>query len=64
MRWLVVVLACLFIVAQFSRPARTNPAIDQSLALHSRVQVSKLSTEDVKTLCDWTNAKRARIAAR
>jgi hypothetical protein len=24
---------------------------------------SKLSTEDVKILCDWTNAERARIAA-
>lgn len=24
---------------------------------------SKLSTEDVKTLCDWTDAERARIAA-
>jgi hypothetical protein len=25
---------------------------------------SKLSAEDVNTLCDWTNAERARIAAR
>ncbi len=24
---------------------------------------SKLSTEDVKVLCDWTNAERARVAA-
>jgi hypothetical protein len=24
---------------------------------------SKLSTEDVKTLCDWTDAERARLAA-
>jgi cytochrome c551/c552 len=150
MRWLLVVLACLFVVAQFSRPARTNPAIDQSLALQAHVQVSpqvasiidrscadchsnktrwpwysnvapvswlvidhvnhgrshlnfsewgrynrreaegmlneickevksgamplssytpmhpgsKLSTEDVKTLCDWTNAESARIANR
>jgi hypothetical protein len=150
MRWLVVVLACLFVVAQFSRPARTNPAVDQSLAFQSQLQVSpqvaaiierscgdchsnktrwpwysnvapvswfvighvndgraamnlsewglmdrdrqarklrniceevedgamplssytplhpgsKLSSEDVKILCDWTNAERARIAAR
>jgi cytochrome c551/c552 len=147
MRWLVVILACLFVVAQFSRPARTNPAVDQSLALQAHVQVSpqiasiidrscadchsnktrwpwysnvapvswfvidhvnegrrhlnfsdwgslnqreaegmlneickevksgsmpltsytpmhpdsKLSTEDVKTLCDWTNAERLRL---
>lgn len=25
---------------------------------------SKLSTEDVKTLCDWTDAERARLGAR
>jgi hypothetical protein len=25
---------------------------------------SKLSTEDVKTLCDWTSAERERIAKR
>jgi len=149
MRWLVIVLACLFIAAQFSTPARTNPAMDQSFALQSHVQVtpqvasildrscrdchsnntrwpwyshvapvswfvidhvnhgrnhlnfsewgrynqreaegmlseicrevksgsmplssytplhpgSKLSADDVKILCDWTNAERARIAA-
>lgn len=40
MRWLVVVLVCLFVAAQFSRPARTNPAVDQSLALQVHMQVS------------------------
>jgi hypothetical protein len=150
LRWLAVALACLFLLAQFVRPARTNPAVDQSLTLESRVQPSpqvaaildrsckdchsnqtrwpwysnvapiswfvidhvnegrenlnfsewgrynrrdveglmkqicqevksgamplssytpmhpgsKLSPEDMKLLCDWTNAERARIAAR
>lgn len=150
MRWLVVILACLFVVAQFSRPARTNPEADQSRALQAHMQLSpqvasiidrscgdchsnktrwpwyskvapvswfvidhvnegrrhlnfsdwgrlnqreaegmldqickevksgsmplssytplhpgsKLSTEDVKTLCDWTSAERERIAKR
>ncbi|HVQ36600.1 MAG TPA: heme-binding domain-containing protein [Pyrinomonadaceae bacterium] len=40
LRWLVVVLACLFVVAQFSRPARTNPVSDQSLSLQAHMQVS------------------------
>lgn len=40
MRWLVIVLACLFVAAQFSRPARTNPAMEHSLALASQVQVT------------------------
>jgi len=149
-RWILVVMACLFVVAQFSRPARTNPAVDQSQDLHAHTQVSpqvaaildrscgdchsnktrwpwysnvapvswfvidhvdhgrshlnlsewgrfnqreaqemltqicrevksgnmplssytplhpgsKLSAEDVKVLCDWTNAEQARIATR
>lgn len=40
MRWIVVVLVCLFVAAQFSRPARTNPAADQSQALQAHTQVS------------------------
>lgn len=40
LRWLVVVLACLFVVAQFSRPARTNPVAEQSLSLQAHMQVS------------------------
>jgi hypothetical protein len=150
LRWLVIVLACLFLVAQFIRPAKTNPPTDQMLALESRTGVtpqvtaildrsctdchsnktrwpwyanvapvswlviddvnearqdmnfsewgrydlrdqaaklnqicrevsagamplasyrpmhpgSKLSAEDVKTLCDWTSAERSRIAVR
>lgn len=149
-RWVLVVLACLLIAVQFSRPARTNPTVDQSMAIQSHVQVSpqvaaiidrscvdchtnktrwpwysnvapvswlvidhvnhgrshlnfsewgrynqreaedmltqickevksgampmssytplhpgsKLSTEDVQVLCDWTNAERERIAKR
>jgi heme-binding protein len=147
-RWLIVVVACLFVLAQFSRPARTNPAIDHSRTVESYLQVnpqvsaiidrscidchsnktrwpwysnvapvswfvidhvnhgrshlnfsewgrynqreaegmlraicnevksgampissytplhpgSSLTTEDVKVLCDWTNAERARIS--
>jgi hypothetical protein len=40
LRWLLVLVACLFVAAQFSRPARTNPTIDQSLAFQSHLQVS------------------------
>lgn len=39
-RWIVVVMVCLFVVAQFSRPARTNPTVDQSRALQAHTQVS------------------------
>jgi len=38
-RWTFVVLACLFLVAQLVRPARTNPVTDQSLSLQSQLHV-------------------------
>ena len=149
LKWLVIVLACLFIIAQFKRPARTNPPVDQTQTIEAHTQMtpqvasildrscrdchsnktvwpwytnvapvswfvidhvnegrhnmnlsewgrndqrrqgkkleqicdevkdgamplssytplhpgSKLSPDDVKTLCDWTEAERARLAA-
>ena len=38
-RWLVLIGVVLFAIAQFIRPAKTNPAIDQSLAIESHLQV-------------------------
>ncbi|HEX9545356.1 MAG TPA: heme-binding domain-containing protein [Pyrinomonadaceae bacterium] len=148
-RWVLIILVCAVVVIQFIRPARTNPAIDPTQTIESRLQVSgqvaaifdrscndchsnktrwpwysnvapvswfvighvndarsvmnfsqwgnydkdkqsrrlrdiceqvsdgemplssytplhrgsKLSADDVKTLCDWTNAERARLSA-
>jgi hypothetical protein len=39
LKWLLIVVACLFVIAQFIRPAKTNPASDPSLALESHVQL-------------------------
>ena len=149
LKWLVIVVACLFIIIQFRRPARTNPPVDQSQTIEAHTQMtpqvasilarscndchsnktvwpwytnvapvawfivdhvnegrsnlnlsewgrydqrrqgkkleqmcdegkdgamplssytplhpgSKLSPDDVKTLCDWTEAERAQLAA-
>ena len=38
-RWLLVGVACLFVIVQFIRPAKTNPVADPSLAIESHVQV-------------------------
>jgi hypothetical protein len=150
LKWVLIVIACLFVIAQFIRPAKTNPVVDASLALESHMQLdpkvsaildrscadchsnktrwpwytnvapvswfvidhvnigrqelnfsdwgrydrndqngklrqicrevtngamplssytplhpaSKLTPDDVKTICDWTNAERARLTAR
>jgi heme-binding protein len=38
-RWLALILAGLFLIAQLIRPARTNPVIDQSMTLESQAQL-------------------------
>src|SRR6185503_7231661 len=39
MKWLGVILICGLVVAQFIRPAKTNPSEDPSLAIENHVQV-------------------------
>jgi hypothetical protein len=39
LRWVLVIVAGLFLLAQVVRPAKTNPAIDQSAALEAHVTV-------------------------
>jgi Haem-binding domain len=39
LRWLVIISGGLLLIAQLIRPAKTNPATDQSLALENHVQV-------------------------
>ena len=39
LKWSLLVVTCLFVIAQFYRPAKTNPVIDQSQALEAHMQV-------------------------
>ena len=39
LKWSVLVLLCLFVIAQFYRPAKTNPVMEASNALEAHVQV-------------------------
>jgi hypothetical protein len=36
---LLIVVACLFVIAQFKRPAKTNPAVDHSVAVEGHMQM-------------------------
>lgn len=40
LKWLVVALAVVFIGLQFVRPARTNPAVDQTQTIHAHLQMT------------------------
>ncbi len=40
LKWLVIVVACLFIIIQLRRPARTNPPVDQSQTIEAHAQMT------------------------
>lgn len=60
MRWLMVVVTCLFVAAQFSGPARTNPDMDQSLALQSHLQVSPQVASLIDRSCADCHSNKTR----
>ena len=39
-KWFLISLACLFILIQLRRPARSNPAVDQSQTIEARTQMT------------------------
>ncbi len=39
-KWLVITLVVLFLAIQFVRPARTNPAVDESQTIFARTQMT------------------------
>ncbi len=60
MRWVLVVVICLFVAAQFASPARTNPVVDQSLALQSHVQVSPQVGAMIDRSCSDCHSNKTR----
>ncbi len=47
-KWVLISLVCLFILIQLKRPARTNPAVDESQTIEARTQM----TPQVKDILD------------
>ena len=60
LRWVAVVAVCLFVAAQFTSPARTNPEADHSLALQSHVQVSPQVASIIDRSCADCHSNKTR----
>jgi len=60
LRWLVVIGFCLFVVAQFVGPANTNPVIDPSLALESKLHVDPQVETILNRSCADCHSNRTR----
>jgi flagellar biosynthesis/type III secretory pathway M-ring protein FliF/YscJ len=50
-KWLVIALVCLFVLIQLKRPARTNPAVDESQALEAHVQMPPQVKDTLNRSC-------------
>lgn len=59
-KWIFLVGACLFVVAQAIRPARTNPVSDQSLALESHTHLDSQVSVILDRSCADCHSNRTR----
>ena len=59
-KWVVIVVACSLAIAQFKRPARTNPMSDPSLALESHVQLDPKIAAILDRSCNDCHSNKTR----
>jgi cytochrome c551/c552 len=51
-KWLVISLICLFILIQLKRPARTNPAVDESQTIEVQTQLTPEAKDILSRSCN------------
>ncbi len=59
-KWAVILVACLFVLAQFKRPARTNPVSDQSLAMEAHMQLDPKVAGILDRSCNDCHSNKTR----
>jgi len=50
-KWLLISLVCLFILIQLKRPARTNPAVDESQTIEAHTQMTSQAKDILDRSC-------------
>ena len=50
-KWLLISLVCLFILIQLKRPARTNPAVDESQTIEAHTQMTPQAKDILDRSC-------------
>jgi cytochrome c551/c552 len=51
-KWLLISLICLFILIQLKRPARTNPAVDESQTIEVHTQLTPEAKDILSRSCN------------
>jgi hypothetical protein len=59
-KWVVIVVACLFLLIQLKRPPRTNPVIDQSLAIETHLQLDPKVAGILDRSCNDCHSNKTR----
>jgi hypothetical protein len=59
-KWVVIVVACLLVIAQFKRPARTNPAIDSAHAIEAQMQLDPKVAAILDRSCNDCHSNKTR----
>ena len=59
-RWLMLIVTSLFLVAQFIRPAKTNPASEPSLAIETQLQVDPKVAQILDRSCADCHSNKTR----
>ena len=60
LKWIFIVLACAFVIAQFWRPARTNPAIDPTQASEAHLQMTPQVAAIIDRSCSDCHSNKTR----
>ncbi len=60
MRWVVIVVVSCLMVAQFYRPAKTNPSTDASQSIESRLQVTPSVAAIIDRSCNDCHSNKTR----
>ncbi|HEX6043771.1 MAG TPA: heme-binding domain-containing protein [Pyrinomonadaceae bacterium] len=59
-KWLLILAVCLFVIAQFKRPARTNPAFDESAAIETHAQLDPKIAAILDRSCNDCHSNKTR----
>jgi hypothetical protein len=60
LKWAAIVVACLLVIAQFKRPAMTNPVINPSQALEAHIQLDPKVASILDRSCNDCHSNKTR----
>jgi hypothetical protein len=60
LKWVLILVACLFLIAQFKRPAKTNPVVDPAHAIEAHMQLDTKVAAILDRSCNDCHSNKTR----